>query len=74
MLQIAHIILQILLEVGSLLERCGGREYGRTPIQFFGSLKNLARRLLEAFRYTILSDGAFDSLHAGRIQVRFDTS
>jgi hypothetical protein len=49
-------------------------EYGRTSIQFFGSLKNLARRLLEAFRYTILSDGAFDSLHAGRIQVRFDTS
>jgi len=31
-------------------------EFGRTPMQLFGSLKNLARRLLEAFRYVILSD------------------
>jgi hypothetical protein len=72
LLQIAHIILQI-LEVGSLL-RDVAAEYGRTPIQLFGSLKNLARRLLEAFRYMALSDKAFDCLHAGSIQIRFDTS
>jgi hypothetical protein len=72
LLQIAHIILQI-LEVGSLL-RDVAAEFGRTPGQLFGSLKNLARRLLEAFRYVALSDKAFDFLQAGSIQIRFDTS
>jgi hypothetical protein len=72
LLQIAHIILQM-LEVGSLL-RAAAAEFGRTPVQLFGSLKNIARRLLEAFRYFSLSDRAFNSLHASRIQIRFDTS
>jgi hypothetical protein len=72
LLQIAHIILQI-LEVGSLL-RDVAAEFGRTPGQLFGSLKNLARRLLEGFRYVALSDKAFDYLQAGSIQLRFDTS
>jgi hypothetical protein len=72
LLQIAHNILQI-LEAGSLL-RAAAAEFGRTPRQLFGSLKNLARRLLEAFRYIHLSDKAFDPLHASGIQVRFDSS
>jgi hypothetical protein len=72
LLQIAHIILQI-LEVGSLL-RDVAAEFGRTPMQLFGSLKNLARRLLEAFRYIPLSDEAFDYVRAGSIQIRFNTS
>lgn len=72
LLQIAHIILQM-LEGGSLL-RAAAAEFGRTPRQLFGSLKNIARRLLEAFRYFFLSDRAFDSLHASRIQIRLDTS
>ena len=72
LLQIAHIILQI-LEVGSLL-RNAAAEFGQTPIQLFGSLKNLARRLLEAFRYIALSDEVFDHSRAGSIQIRFDTS
>jgi hypothetical protein len=72
LLQIAHMILQI-LEVGSLL-RAAAAEFGRTPRQLYGSLKNLARRLLEAFRYIRLSDKAFDPLHARGIQVRFDDS
>jgi hypothetical protein len=67
-----NIILQI-LEVGSLL-RDVAAEFGRTPGQLFGSLKNLARRLLEAFRYIALSDNAFNCRRAGSIQIRFDTS
>jgi hypothetical protein len=43
LLQIAHIIMQV-LEVGSLL-RNAAAEFGRTPMQLFGSLKNLARRM-----------------------------
>jgi hypothetical protein len=72
LLQIAHIILQV-MEAGSLLRDLAA-EFGRTPIQLFGSLKNLARRMLEAFRYIALSDQAFDLLHAASIQIRFDTS
>lgn len=64
-LQIAHIILQ-LLEKGSLLRRLTKK----SPSDFFGSLKNIARRLLESFRYPRLSDTAFDVTAAGRIQIR----
>ena len=71
-LQIAHIILQV-VEAGSLLRDLVA-EFGRMPGQLFGSLKNLARRLSEAFRYIALSDQAFDLLHAASIQIRFDTS
>src|SRR5271166_837322 len=58
LLQIAHMIQQ-LVETGSLLRNLAA-EFGRTPLQLFGSLKNLARRLLEAFRYMVLNDQAFD--------------
>lgn len=72
LLQIAHIITQV-VEAGSLLRDLAA-EFGRTPIQLFGSLKNIARRLLEAFRYFSLSDQAFDPVRAASIQIRFDTS
>jgi hypothetical protein len=72
LLQIAHMILQ-LVEAGSLLRKLAA-EFGRTPLQLFGSLKNLARRLLEAFRYIALNDQAFDPLRAASIQIRLDSS
>ena len=72
LLQIAHMILQ-LVEAGSLLRNLAA-EFGRTPMQLYGSLKNLARRMLEAFRYMILNDQAFDPLHAASIQIRLDSS
>ena len=55
LLQIAHILLQ-LLEKGSLLRKLAG---ARSVVGFFGSLRNIARRLLEAFRYRLLSDEAY---------------
>jgi len=72
LLQIAHIFLQ-LLELGSLLKRLA-KDYETTPIQLFGSLKNMARRLLECFRYFHIPDDAFDILGAARFQIRLDTS
>ena len=72
LLQIAHMILQ-LVEVGSLLRNLAA-EFGRTPLQLFGSLKNLARRLLDAFRYMVLNDQAFDPHRAASIQIRLDSS
>ncbi|MBV8126805.1 MAG: hypothetical protein JO114_03970 [Planctomycetaceae bacterium] len=72
LLQIAHMIQQ-LVEAGSLLRNLAA-EFGRTPMQLFGSLKNLAHRLLDAFRYMILNDQAFDPLRAASIQIRLDSS
>jgi len=68
LLQIAHLFLQM-FEMGSLLQHLA-REYHRTPRQLFGSLKNLAQRLLEGFRYFRVSDPAFDSTLTARCQIR----
>lgn len=72
LLQIAHMMLQV-LEVGSLLRRLAA-DCQRTPAQLFGSLKNLARRLLDSFRYFVLGDHAFDAEQAARLRIRFDSS
>jgi hypothetical protein len=72
LLQIAHLILQ-LVERGSLLIRLA-KACGRTPLELFGSLKNLARRLLEALRFHRLPDEAFEIAPAADIQIRLDTS
>jgi hypothetical protein len=72
LLQIAHMILQV-LEASSLLRRLAAL-YERTPWQLFGSLKNLARRLLECFRYFVMDDDAFDPKQATRIRISLDTS
>jgi hypothetical protein len=70
LMQIAHLILQV-FEAGSLLRRLA-TECERTPWQLFGSLKNLARRLLESFRYHVLSPDAFDAELGARVQCRFE--
>lgn len=72
LLQIAHIMIQV-FEAGSLLRQMAA-EYSRTPWQLLGSLKNLAKRLLESFRYFALADDAFDPRQAAAIQIRFDSS
>jgi hypothetical protein len=72
LLQIAHMIVQV-LEASSLL-RCLAADCQRTPWQLFGSLKNLARRLLECFRYIVLADDAFDTNQAARLRISLDTS
>jgi hypothetical protein len=68
LLQIAHMMLQ-LLERGSLLRHLA-HEVGKTPLTLFGSLKNIARRFLEALRYTCWPDEE----GSPAIQIRFDTS
>jgi hypothetical protein len=72
LLQIAHLFLQM-LEMGSLLRQLA-RQYGsETAVGLFGSLKNIAQRLLECFRYFRLDPEVFDSTQ--RFQIRLaDTS
>lgn len=67
LLQIAHIMLQV-LERGSLLRQVAAAQ-GKTVLALFGSLKNIARRLLEALRHRLLSEEPRLA-----IQIRFDTS
>ena len=72
LLQIAHLFLQM-IEMGSLLRQLA-RQYGsETAVGLFGSLKNIAQRLLECFRYFRLAPEVFDSTQ--RFQIRLaDTS
>lgn len=70
LLQIAFLIVQ-LLERGSLLRRLAA-ELGRTVWELFGSLKNLARRLLESVRFVAWEDDWFTQAEGMRIG--FDTS
>ena len=65
LLQIAHLFLQM-FEMGSLLRRLA-QDYNTTPLGLFGSLKNIAKRLLECFRFFQLGDRAFE---AGPGQIR----
>lgn len=69
LLQIAHIILQ-LLEKGNLLRKTAEKLGKESAVALFGSLKNIARRLLECFRYFVIPKQAFDTSLPGGIQIR----
>ena len=73
LLQIAHLLLQ-LVEKGSLLRHLAQEQGKRTAVELFGSLKNMAQRLLDSLRYRHWPDEAFDPTAAGSIQIRLDTS
>jgi hypothetical protein len=70
LLQIAHLILQ-LVEHGSLLRRAAA-PYGRTVRGLYGSVRNLAARLLDCLRYRLIPAEAF--VPNPRIQIRLDSS
>jgi hypothetical protein len=73
LLQIAHLLLQ-LVEKGNLLRQLA-REQGKpTAVALYGSLKNMAQRLLESLRYGHWPDEVFDPATAGSIQIRLDSS
>jgi hypothetical protein len=72
LLQIAFILVQ-LLERGSLLRRLA-EEAGRPVWKLFGSLKNVARRLLESVRFVAWQEEWFDRRQAGRLRIRLDSS
>jgi hypothetical protein len=73
LLQIAHLLLQ-LVEKGSLLRHLAQDQGKRTAVELFGSLKNLAQRLLESLRYLRWPDEAFGPMGASGIQIRLDSS
>jgi hypothetical protein len=70
LLQIAHMILQ-LVEKGSLLRRVAD-QYGKTVVGLYGSLRNIAHRLLDCLRYRLIPAEAFDP--NSRIQIRLNSS
>jgi hypothetical protein len=72
LLQIAFVLVQ-LLERGSLLRRLA-EEAGRPVWKLFGSLKNVARRLLESVRYVTWEEAWFDAGQAGQLHISLDSS
>jgi hypothetical protein len=72
LLQIAFILVQ-LLERGSLLRRLA-EAAGRPVGKLFGSLKNIARRLLESLRFESWAEEWFDPKQASRLRIRLDSS
>jgi hypothetical protein len=70
LLQTAQLILQ-LLEKGSLLLRLAQQQGYASAVAMYGSLKNMAFRLLEILRNLSWPQEAFAR---ARIQVRFDSS
>jgi hypothetical protein len=73
LLQFAHMLLQ-LVEKGSLLRHLAEQSGKKTAVDLFGSLKNMAQRLLDSLRYRRWPDEAFDAGAAGKIQIRLNSS
>jgi hypothetical protein len=72
LLQIAFLLVQ-LLERGSLLRRLAA-EAGRPVWKLFGSLKNVARRLLDSVRYVAWEESWFDPAQAAKLRIELDSS
>lgn len=72
LLQIAFILIQ-LLERGSLLRRLAAQS-GRTVVQWFGSLKNIARRLLESVRNCVWPEESYDPQRAASLHIGLDST
>jgi len=72
LLQLAFILVQ-LVERGSLVRRLAA-ECGQPFAKLFGSLKNLARRLLEGVRFLAWEEGWFDARQARAIRIALDSS
>jgi hypothetical protein len=72
LLQIAFLITQ-LVERGSLLRQLAA-DLKRTPLQLFGSLANIVRRLREALRLLYWPEECFDETLAAARRIRLDTS
>ena len=71
--RIAHLLLQR-LEKGSLLRQLAQAQGKRSAVELFGSLKNMAQRLLDSLRSWTWPAEAFDAAGAGAIQIRLDSS
>jgi hypothetical protein len=74
LLQIAFVIVQ-LLERGSLLRRLAQQQGKRTAVAWLGSLKNIARRLLESLRQRRWPEASYNTTLAAAIHIGLeDTS
>ena len=57
-----------------LLRRLAVEQGARTAVALYGSLKNMAARLLESVRYLHWPSSVYDEAAAARIQIRLDNS
>jgi hypothetical protein len=73
LLQLAHLLLQF-VEKGSLLRQLAQQLGQSTALKLFGSLKNMASRMLDSLRFLRWPEDVFDGELARKIQIRFDSS
>jgi hypothetical protein len=73
LLQIAHILLQ-LLEKGSLLRQLAQEHGKRTALAWFGSWQRMAVRLVDSLRYWQWPAEACDAAAARKMQIRLGSS
>jgi hypothetical protein len=62
------------VEKGSLLQHWAAGQAGCTTLQWLGSLKKLAQRLLESLRHRRWPEDCFAGSAAGRLRIALDTS
>jgi hypothetical protein len=62
------------VEKGSLLRQLAQQQGKQTASGLFGSLANMAQRLLESLRYRHWADEAFDGVAASAVQIRLNSS
>ena len=70
--KVFYLLLQIAYTLFQLFEK--GSLFHTTFPKGVGSLKNIADRLLEAWRNLRITPEEFNSLYKGRYQIRFDSS
>jgi len=73
LLQIGHLLLQLLHH--NSLHLALAKQYGQKTVRtLWGALKKIPQRLLEAFRYYLLPEAAFDAQAARRCHISLNSS
>jgi hypothetical protein len=73
LLQIGHLLMQLLHH--NSLHQALAKQYGRNSVlALWGALKKIPQRLLEAFRYFLLPEAAFDGKAATRCHISLNSS
>jgi hypothetical protein len=73
LLQLGHLLMQLLHH--NSLHRALAQQYERPSVlALWGALKKIPQRLLEAFRYYLLPDAAFDVRAAAHCHISLDSS
>ena len=73
LLQLGHLLMQLLHH--NSLHKALAKTYGHTSVlALWGALKKIPQRLLEAFRYCLMSEEDFDAQAAARCHISLNST